>query len=334
MVLSDGPRVAVCVATRGRGAAIAPTLESLARLDHDSFRVIIVDQGPDERARVAYVTSVGADPRFTYMRSDTVGSSIARNVAIDLAISPILAFTDDDCVVPRDWLTLIEGTFRDHPDVWMLCGAVIPGEHDALAGAIPAFTPRHARKITSAWVKYRTRGIGANLAVRRAGLATVGGFDEVLGAGGPLKSCEDGDMVYRFLRLGLAVLEVPVPAVIHNGFRTWPELRTLSRGALMACGADCMKHLRLGDPAILPTLLFLWLFRTIRWSNVFHLRRPVGAALFIEFARGMVVSFRYGVDRQSRTYVPRSKEESGTGRDAAATGLASRDQDARSNLRR
>ncbi|HXZ98786.1 MAG TPA: glycosyltransferase family 2 protein [Candidatus Binatia bacterium] len=297
-------RVTVCVPTRNRGSAIAPTLRSLAALTHDDFEVVVVDQSTDLRSRRAYEEVVGDDPRFSYVATDTIGLSVGRNIAVSRATGSIIAFTDDDCVVPADWLTDIERVFAAHPEAMMICGGVLAGEHDPRAGAIPTFTPRRSQLLTSPWLKYRSRGIGANLAFRASALHRAGRFDEVLGAGAPLKSCEDGDMAYRFLRAGMPVLDVPEPAVVHYGFRTWSQLRPLSRGALMACGADCMKHLRLGDPAILPTLLFLWFRRTIRWHNVFRLRRPIGASLFFEFGRGMLLSFRYRIDRRSRTYVP------------------------------
>jgi glycosyltransferase involved in cell wall biosynthesis len=309
-------RVTVCLATRNRGEAIGPTLASLLELDHESFEVVIVDQSEGDTAVRTFRRLVGTDDRFTFLQSDTVGLSVARNIATAVAHGEILAFTDDDCVVPKDWLGAIEELFTEHPEVMMICGAVLAGDHDPAAGAIPTFTPSRFQTLRSPWTKFKTRGIGANLAVRATALRRVGPFDEVLGAGGALKSCEDGDMEYRFLRAGLPILDAPHPAVVHSGFRTWAELRPLSRGALMACGATCMKHLRLHDPAILPTLVYLWLARTVRWNNAVRFRRPIGASLFYEFARGMIVSFRYRVDPRTGTYVMEPKTAGLTGRAA------------------
>jgi len=296
------PRISVCVPTRNRGSAIAPTLRSLARLQHGDFHVLVVDQSVDAITKETFREVVGSDRRFTYLPTETVGASVARNVATERAEGAIIIFTDDDCVVPPDWLGEIERAFGEHPEAGMICGTVSAGEHDTRLGSVPAFMPSRTRLFRSPWTKYRARGIGANFAFRAAALHLVGDFDVMLGAGAPLKSCEDGDMVYRFLRAGEAVLDRPESAVVHNGFRTWSEGRTLGRDALMACGATCMKHLRLGDLAIVPTLGFLWFRRTIRWGNLLRLRRPFGVALFFEFARGMIISFRYPVDRATRCY--------------------------------
>lgn len=301
-------RLSVCVATRNRGEAIAPTLQSLRLLEHDAFEVVIVDQSTDARSEETFQKVVGRDRRFRYVRSGTIGASVARNLGAAQARAPIIAFTDDDCVVPTSWLTHIERHFHAHPRVMMICGAVLAAEHDEKSGAIPTFTPRRFQELRSPWLKFRTRGISANLAVRADALRRVGPMDEVLGAGAPLKSCEDGDLEYRFLRAGLGILDAPEPAVLHYGFRSWAELKTLSRGALLGCGATCMKHLRMGDPAIVSTLLFLWFGRTVRWRNVARLRRPVGAWLFFEFARGMALSYKYRIDRRARTYVPEQNQ--------------------------
>jgi glycosyltransferase involved in cell wall biosynthesis len=300
--------VTVCLPTRNRGANITATLESLARLDHPDFDVVVVDQSTDTLTRRAYDVTVGSDPRFSYRATDTVGLSVALNTAVAMATGSIIAKTDDDCEVPPDWLTGIERHFADHPTAAMICGGVSAGEHDKTAGSIPAFIPARVELFTSPWRKYRARGIGANIAFRAAALQSVGRFDEVLGAGGPLKSCEDGDMAYRMLRCGFGVLDVPEPSVVHNGFRTWSQGRALGRDALMSCGATCMKHLRLWDMAIVPTLIFLWFRRTINWSNLIRLRRPNGIALFYEFGRGMYLSFRFSIDGRTRTYVPRGRE--------------------------
>lgn len=305
-------RITVCVPTRNRGSSIGPTLQSLARLDHGDFRVIVVDQSTDDRTRRTYQEMVGEDQRFSYISTPTIGASIARNIAAGKAEGSIIAYIDDDCVVTPHWLDEMDRAFGENPRAKLVCGAVISGDHDPSTGAVPAFVPTSARLHTSAWAKYRARGIGANLALDADVLRRVGPFDEALGPGGALGGCEDGDMVYRVLRAGYGVLDCPDAAVVHNGFRTWPELRTLGRRALLGCGLVCMKHLRLGDPKIIPTLIFLWSRRTIRWGNVARLRRPVGLALFIGFTQGMLRGLRHPVDRRTRTYVLRDRRPAAT----------------------
>ena len=159
-------RVSVCIPTRNRGSSIIPALASLMNLDHDSFEVVVVDQSSDDRSHLAFLQTVGDDPRFTWLRSATAGKSAACNVALSHARGAITAFTDDDCEAPRDWLTAIEEAFTEHPGVAMVCGGVTAAAHDPARGAIPTFTPERTRLLRSPWLAFRANGIGANVSFR------------------------------------------------------------------------------------------------------------------------------------------------------------------------
>jgi glycosyltransferase involved in cell wall biosynthesis len=293
--------VTVCICTRDRGRAITATLCSLADSAYEDFDVVIVDQSAAGDTAEAVRQATAGDARFAYIRSQSTGASSARNVGVAHARGPIIAFTDDDCDVPREWLSLIVRYFGEHPDVAQICGEVRAGPHDASAGFIPTYAVRSRRRIASPWLKWREGGIGANMAFRLDVLRNVGPFDTMLGPGAPLYNCEDGDMTYRVLRAGHSVLNVPDVYVIHRGFRTWQEGRVMMRHTGIAVGAAYMKHLRLGDMAVLPTLLFEWI-RCISWSRLLLLRKHSGLARFLAYAHGMKLSFRYGTDRRMRLY--------------------------------
>ena len=297
----------VCVPTRDRGDSISATLRSLAAMTHRDFDVIVVDQSRDCLTGDAVRAAVGDDARFRYVHSRTAGLSAARNLAVELAAGSLIAFTDDDCEVCPEWLTCIEQHFHDHPEVGMICGEVREGPHDGAAGYIPNFYVREPSIVSSPWVKWRARGIGANIAFRASVLASVGVFDEVLGAGGPLYSCEDGDMTYRVLRRSYAVMNVNDAYVTHHGFRDWQEAQVVLRHSLLAVGATCVKHLRLGDMAILPTMIYIWFGRCVSWKDLFLLRRRSGLGRLLFYMYGMALSFRYRVDRRTRTYIVKSR---------------------------
>jgi hypothetical protein len=124
-----------------------------------------------------------------------------------------------------------------------------------------------------------------------------------------MPSCEDGDMSYRVLKAGHHVLSGPDSWVMHHGFRDWREGRQLMRGTGIAVGAAYMKHLRLGDLAILPTLVYEWLI-CLSWRRLALLRPRSGVARFGAYALGMVRSFGYQVDCVSRTYKRRPGKDS------------------------
>lgn len=299
--------ITVCIATRNRGPSIATTLRSLAASDYDDFDVIIVDQSTTDETAQAVREVTASDARFTYIRSQSVGLSVARNIGIAHARGGIIACTDDDCEVIPEWLSLLVGYFSQYPAVGEICGEVRAAPYDYLAGYIPMFKVRALEVISSPWVKWRARGIGANMAFRCEVLDKVGPFDEVLGAGGPLYSCEDGDMTYRVLKAGYSVLNAPDAYVIHSGFRTWAEAQPVMRHALLSVSACCMKHIRLGDLAMVPTFFYIWFGRCLSWKNLFLLRKNPGIGRFLSYGWGIVLGFRYRIDRRRRVFIPPQK---------------------------
>src|SRR6516162_6518530 len=95
--------VTVCIATRNRGSSVADTLRSLGASRYRDFDTVIVDQSVDDTTEQA-VRLCADDLAITYVRSASAGLSHARNLCIEHASGPIVAFTDDDCEVGEDWL--------------------------------------------------------------------------------------------------------------------------------------------------------------------------------------------------------------------------------------
>jgi glycosyltransferase involved in cell wall biosynthesis len=310
--------VTVCVCTRDRGTALVETLRSLAASAYDDFDVVVVDQSVSETTeRVARAFTL-RDGRYRYAPSTTVGLSAARNVALGLVEGPLVAFTDDDCVVDAGWLAAINQAFTEHAEAGQVCGAVRAAAHDASLGFVPDFVPSRVVEVRTPWLKWRCRGIGANMAFRLSALQAVGPFDEVLGAGAPLHSAEDNDITYRMLKAGYSVLGVPEAIVTHHGFRAWDDASRLMRHSGFGMGAAYVKHLRLGDVAVLPTLLHDSM-QAISWPKLLRLQRGSGLAYCAAYARGALASWRYGVDRRTCVYVMRARERSVRTTDSAPT---------------
>jgi GT2 family glycosyltransferase len=293
--------VTICICTRDRGASITRTLRSVAALDYPDFDALILDQSTRDDTEQAVRSAIAGDARFIYQRSRTRGLSRARNLLIAQARGPIVAFTDDDCEVARDWLAHLVAVFRAYPDVGQICGPVV-APHDTTAGFIPTAGITRLRHIITPWLAWRDCGIGANMAFRVEALRRVGPFDEVLSAGAPLYSAEDIDMTYRMLRAGYSVLDLSGAPVIHSGFRSWREGRKHMREAGIAIGACYMKHLRLGDLAALPTLLH-HMQRSVVWGRLLTLRRRSGGLFMLACLRGMWLSWKYAIAPRARLYL-------------------------------
>lgn len=294
--------VTVCIATCNRGESIVRTLQSIVNSYYQDFDVIVVDQSVSDETVRSVKRALPDDSRLTYIRSQSIGVSVARNIAIQHAKGPLVVFTDDDCEVSSDWLVRMVTYLAQNPDVGLVAGEVRAGPHDDSQGFVPVFLVPRMKRISSPWLKWRDHGISANMAFRLDALKTVGQFDEVLGPGAPLLTAEDHDITYRVLKAGYAILNVPDAYVVHHGFRPWQEAKTLMHRSGFGMGTAYMKHLRLGDVAILPTLLHDW-FHVISWQRVLFLRKHSGLAFSLFYLWGILASFRYRINRDNSTYI-------------------------------
>jgi cellulose synthase/poly-beta-1,6-N-acetylglucosamine synthase-like glycosyltransferase len=97
------------IPVRNEEAILGRCLESIASLDYPSDRVeVIIADGASTDGSRAVADRFGA--RELPNRGQTVVSG--RNCGFRLASGDIVAFTDADCIVRKDWLTSAVGVFR------------------------------------------------------------------------------------------------------------------------------------------------------------------------------------------------------------------------------
>ena len=119
--------VSVVLCTRERPADLAGALASIVALDYRNFEVVVVDNAPTSDSTERVVNALG-DPRVRRIVEPVPGLSSARNAGLQAARHEIVAFTDDDVVVDRNWLHCIARGFARHPDASCVCGLVPSGE--------------------------------------------------------------------------------------------------------------------------------------------------------------------------------------------------------------
>ncbi len=122
-------RLSVVIPTRNRGNQVIATLDSVFENTMPNFEVILVDQSTNQETADAVKPYLDKE-NFRYIKTDTQGASRARNVGLLTANGELVAFTDDDCTVPPDWLELIDTLFRTHPEVAVLFCNVFAAPHN------------------------------------------------------------------------------------------------------------------------------------------------------------------------------------------------------------
>ncbi len=254
-------KLSVVICTRNRPDTVGQALESVAQCAYPAFDVHVMDQSTDTLTRdivLDLAKRFEAKLKINYHHLDKAGLSRAYNAGVRVSDGEIIACTDDDVVVPSNWLTEIARAFAADPAAGLLYGQVMVPESLLEASrngvVVPSLAITKRERLVKGGQSFRVFGMGANFALRRSVVDRVGGFDEALGGGGPLRSSQDFDFAYRTYRSGAAVILVPEVKVDHYGSRTEDQWPATMKAYGIGDGAFYSKHIRCGDP------LALWLF--------------------------------------------------------------------------
>jgi GT2 family glycosyltransferase len=226
------PPISVIICTRDRPESLARCLDAVAQIEYPEFEVILVDNAPSSDA----TRRLAASHAVKYVEERIPGLDWARNRGIATATHEIIAFTDDDVRVDRQWLRGLARAFSAD-STGLVTGFVAPGSLDTEAeqmfelfygGMGKGFASRTLNPAAAEqWRLIATQhlGVGANMAVRRAALAQVGGFDTALDAGTPSHGGGDLDLFHRVLLAGWSAHYEPSAIVWHFHRTTRKGLR-------------------------------------------------------------------------------------------------------------
>lgn len=249
--------VSVVLCTLGRAATLPAAVRSV--LDAQTWpaaEVLVVDNDPASGA-VGRALAEFDDPRLRVVAETTRGVSYARNAGLATASGPVVAFIDDDVIAESDWVRRIAEVFEADPDGEIACvtGLVVPADlglathrwFEASSGfgrgdtvmvweregrgelltRLRAHEPLAVagRRGPAYPVAGSEFGSGNNMALRREWLVRAGGFDTVLGTGGPARGGEDLDMFRRTILDGGAIVYQPAATVRHHHRDTPAQLR-------------------------------------------------------------------------------------------------------------
>ena len=247
-----GPAVpiSVVICTRDRVSMLQTALDSVRAVTYPNVEIIVVDNAGATDATRRYVAGL-ADSRVRVIDEPRPGLSRARNAGLLAASGDVVAFTDDDVVVDRHWLSAIAGGFARGRSVWCVSGLVPAAELRTPAQAyfesrVGWSTCMRARVFDCAAppadiplfpFAVGHYGTGANFAVDRAAVLGLGGFDEALGAGSPTGGGEDLDMFFRVLRAGGQLVYDPSAVVWHRHRASSDGLAAQSRTYGVGLGA-------------------------------------------------------------------------------------------------
>lgn len=289
MTEPEPPFVSVLISTKDRRELLRQALDSLRQLDYprEKMELVVVEE-----------TSQPEDPgvdRYVVLPREGRGFAWSRNAALRAASHPLVAFTDDDCIVDPMWLRELAAPFEE-PEIGAVAGAVLAQPSGLLGKTeiVLGFPGGGLRRIAWAQDQIRpVRGLSTvNAAARREILETLGGFSEATGIYGG----EDSDLFGRLTERHRAVFN-PRAMVHHRardsvgGIARWLYRRGISAIALVRLSRP--RRLR----AILSELRSSFLLRLgFVTALLYVLGAPLAISLFVlavVYYALMIVRYRF-----------------------------------------
>jgi len=208
---SDDPDVSVVLSTYNRASVLPHALNCL--LDQEAptvrYEVVVVDNNSTDGTRAAVEPFLARrDPAVRYVFEPRQGVAYGRNAGIRAARAPIIAFTDDDIAVARDWIATLKQLLDEHQEVDCVGGRVLPvwrrdpppwltREHWA-----PLALLDYGDAVFHVTSTKRLCLIAANVAFRTTVLEKLGGFAPHVQAVKREVATEDHELLVRLWRSG------------------------------------------------------------------------------------------------------------------------------------
>ena len=229
--------ISIVIPTVGR-TILRQCLGSIAEGSILPGTLVVVDQSSNTEIATWLEILREAGVNIQYVPSSETGKASAVNRGIERTRSEFIAFTDDDCLVAKDWLEKMLGHLKHDPSM-VVTGEVEAGGDGQIPFVVSYSSPAIYRQPR---LKFDTLS-GGNYGVSRGALERIGLLDEDL----VLRWAEDNEWAYRALRSGVPIKYAPDVIVCHYGWRDSEQSRDQYRNYAMSCGGFYGKYLRRGD---------------------------------------------------------------------------------------
>jgi glycosyltransferase involved in cell wall biosynthesis len=159
---------------------LAGCIDSLLKqtLPRETYELIFVDNNSADGGSA----TVAAYSEVRLLSESTPGVYAARNRGVSAARGEILAFTDPDCQVERDWLERMSTTMSA-PEIGIVLGHRLPLNDGGLVALVMAYESQKAAFVTSSGIGEIVFGHANNMGVRREVMERVGPFPQVVRGG-------------------------------------------------------------------------------------------------------------------------------------------------------
>ena len=206
------PKVSIVVPVKNGATKIKDLLDSLMHVDYDKdkLEIIVVDGCSTDGTR-----EIVSKYPVKLVVEEKPGVNAARNTGIKSSTGEIIAFTDYDCVIPKDWVKKIVKNLQS-PEVGCVGGQILRYNDEFLAryadeSVIPVMRMFKKKTLLSRISSPAYYPVGCNFAVKREAVEKTGFFDERFEYG-----FDELEFAERVCEKGYKILLTPEITVKHK----------------------------------------------------------------------------------------------------------------------
>jgi len=195
-------KISVVIPTYNRPAHLIKCLQALTQqtLEFCCFEVIVVHDGPDDKSCLEEIKNLDFPFKFSVFSTDYKrGPAAARNLGWLTARNQLIAFTDDDCIPCKKWLTELLAVYHFQAYVAYSGKTIVP-----ISDQPSDFEKNTAGLETADFIT-------ANSACTKQALIKVGGFDERFG----MAWREDSDLEFKLIDNQIPIWRNSDAVVVH-----------------------------------------------------------------------------------------------------------------------
>ena len=226
--MSEQFSITVLLCTCNRPAGLAESLAGLAKVrlkPEWKTELVIVDNAPSEASAAVVRGARIPGVEIVYLTEPKKGKSNALNTGLGRARGEIILFTDDDVIVPENWVEQMMAAFERSK-----CDAIVGRIVLAAEMQRPWLTPLQKWWLAApeSQAEESPELIGANMGFRKEVLRLVPGYDPELGPGS-LGRGEESLFSAQLVEAGFKIAYAKEAAVVH-----YPGVARLQRGEWLA----------------------------------------------------------------------------------------------------
>lgn len=275
-------KCSIVVCTFNRLDYLKKCLTSLLEIDFPDYEIIIVNDGSTDGTK-KFLDSLKNNIIKVIHHKNNQGISFAKNSGIKYANHDIIAFTDDDCSVDKNWLTELSKGFIDEQT-----GFVI-GQTFYINKKYKGYFPeRLVSNLNAKWPG------GGNIAYQKKVFITCNGFNNFYFQ----YNNEDSEMAIRTVSNGFSFNRAPKAIVYHQAMNwttkslirsarnasVWPLLKKKYKNHYLLFGPPVKFGLivniedylyLLTAPIFIPLLLIRYIIHGKKDLKIFFTKWPV-----------------------------------------------------------